>query len=356
MILQIVQHLKPGGLEIMVLELLRLSRFRARMKIVSLEGDKASALQQWPRLIPYQEQLIFLNKPVKFSLSTQAQLRNLIAAEGAKLIHTHHIGPLFYGALSAFFSKAAHVHTEHDAWHYAETSHRRLRLFIKMLNEPVCTAVSDFVAKTLVQYGQSAPQVIKNGVDVHYFAAGDKLAARQALGLSPTAWLLGCGGRLEAVKGHEFLLRALALLDDDYHLAIAGSGALQGALQQLCAQLQLTSRVHFLGFQSDMARFYQALDLFCLPSLNEGYPLSVLEAQACNIPAAISSVGGAVETLAPESGVILHSLEAPLLAEQIAAHFSHPKATQPRQFVLQHADLQQMVNQYDLLFERLLNE
>lgn len=65
-IIQVVQHLRPGGLEVIALEFMRFSSHGKRMKIVSLEGDKESAIKAWPRLEACKDQLIFLTSQKVF--------------------------------------------------------------------------------------------------------------------------------------------------------------------------------------------------------------------------------------------------------------------------------------------------
>ncbi|MCV5754523.1 glycosyltransferase, partial [Escherichia coli] len=80
------------------------------------------------------------------------------------------------------------------------------------------------------------------------------------------------------------LIEAFSHLESHTHLAIAGDGSQREQLEHLVRTLKLEQRVTFLGLVDDMPSFYQSLDLFCLPSLQEGFPLSTLEAQACDIP------------------------------------------------------------------------
>ena len=93
---QIVQHLKPGGIETMVLDLQRfLSDFDVH--IICIEGDRETALSEWERLRTVSSQLHFLDKPAGLQFGTLKQLAKQMRDMKAQWVHTHHIGPLLYG-------------------------------------------------------------------------------------------------------------------------------------------------------------------------------------------------------------------------------------------------------------------
>ena len=95
-----------------------------------------------------------------------------------------------------------------------------------------------------------------------------------------------------------------------------------------------------------MPTFYQSLDLFCLPSLNEGFPLSPLEAQACNIRTLVTDVGASKETLCPESGEFVVPNDALAMADTLITMLTNPTTVAPRAFVQAHGDVQKMAQSY----------
>ena len=128
----------------------------------------------------------------------------------------------------------------------------------------------------------------------------------------------------------------------------------RNALQQQCQQLGIAHRVHFLGLVEQMPRFYQGLDLFCLPSLAEGMPLCVLEAQACGVPVVMSAVGAAADIVCPASGQLLEERDpirlAQLLAQGLLKSCGLRAAT--RAFVCEQGSLSQMAHAYQALYVR----
>ncbi|MDW2019621.1 glycosyltransferase, partial [Vibrio sp. 704] len=100
-VLHVVQHLAPGGLETLVLDMLRFAEPRHDVFVVSLEGAKSQALAKWAKLTEYKSQLHFLNKQPGFSVKTLGTLTAMIKGMKPDVVHTHHIGPLLYGGIAS---------------------------------------------------------------------------------------------------------------------------------------------------------------------------------------------------------------------------------------------------------------
>lgn len=348
-ILQVVQHLRPGGIETLALDLSCFTQADEKVIIVSLEGDLETALAAWPRLKPLHKQLIFLDKKPGLRLTLVAKLITVIKQTGAQAVHSHHIGPLLYAGLAARLAGVKHlIHTEHDAWHLHAYKRRLLQRGAVKLLQPLLVADAQTVADRMRAQLQTRHPitVIRNGIDSDYFTPGNKLLARAHFKLPTKVQIIGCSGRMEQVKGQALLIKAVHKLPLTIHLALAGSGSIEPDLRELVAQLGLTHRVHFLGHIDAMPSFYQALDLFCLPSLNEGFPLSPLEAQACNIAALVTDVGGAKETLCPSSGQFIPANDEKIMAKKLLTMLRSPSDIKPRPYVQQHGDVRVMARAY----------
>jgi len=314
-VVQIVQHLCPGGIEVMALEL--------------------------KKTLPKDTQVILV------SLITR--LANLLREVGATSIHTHHIGPLIYGGLAARLAGIkSHVHTEHDAWHLDKTKRRWQQRLLLALTKPTLIADSEQVAQGIKKYlSQKNVEVIRNGVDLERFIPANQQRARKLMKIHSDVFWIGSSGRLETVKGHRTLIDAMKYLPESTHLALAGSGSQFKALRKQVADLGIQNRVHFMGHLDNMPLFYQALDLFCLPSFREGMPLAPLEAQACGVPVVVSDTGGTRETLCKESGRLVRPGDSKQLAEAITKAQHQKIAVSPRVFVEQTANLLHMAQAYE---------
>ncbi|HWW83232.1 MAG TPA: glycosyltransferase, partial [Vicinamibacterales bacterium] len=123
--------------------------------------------------------------------------------------------------------------------------------------------------------------------------------ARSSLGLPSDAPVAGVIARLTAQKGHAHLFNALGQTPElaSTHLVVIGDGDLRDRLQQRVDSLGLASRVHFVGARRDLGTLLRAMDVFVLPSLWEGLPLSLLLAMGAGVPVVASSVGGVPEVV-----------------------------------------------------------
>ncbi|OIQ26287.1 glycosyltransferase [uncultured Vibrio sp.] len=350
-VIHVVQHLAPGGLESLALDLLAFSTPLNKVMIVSLEGEKKQAIENWPRLKPFANQIHFLEKKPGVKLHTLSQLVKTFNVIKPDVVHTHHIGPLLYAGLaSRLTSVPVRIHTEHDVWHLNNEKHVRLEKMALNVAKPQLVADANLVEETLLNhFSYNNTTTIKNGVDCEKFSPGRKDLARAHFNLPADKKIIGCAGRLETVKGHDLAISALSYMPKCVHLTIAGHGSQRAKLEALAAQYDVLDRVTFLGLVDDMQRFYQALDLFCMPSRSEGFPLSPLEAQACNIRTAVTNVGASKETLCPDSGRLIKANDIHNMADVLFHMLCHGVETQPRQFVLENNDIRNMVKAYESL-------
>jgi glycosyltransferase involved in cell wall biosynthesis len=153
---------------------------------------------------------------------------------------------------------------------------------------------------------------------------------RAELRLGPHDRLLVSVGNLYPVKGHRYLIDALALLAARHptlHVAIAGRGALADALTAHARDLGMAHRVHLLGLRSDVAAILTAADAFVLPSLSEGLPLALLEAMFAGIPIAATDVGEVAVALGHgEAGILVEPANPGALAAALDRLLSDPAA------------------------------
>jgi glycosyltransferase involved in cell wall biosynthesis len=151
------------------------------------------------------------------------------------------------------------------------------------------------------------------------FAAGNHL--RQQLQLKPQQKLLVAVGSLLECKGHRDLVEALHLLREprpELVLAIAGEGPERKRLEQQISDLQLTDRVHLLGYRTDAVDWMTAADLVVHPSHAEGLSLVLIQAQMLRKPIVATAVGGAAEVLAASTDACSSWLVEPGNASHLA--------------------------------------
>ncbi|TCT06572.1 glycosyltransferase [Aquabacter spiritensis] len=347
-VVQIVQRIIPGGIETLALELA--ARLPGENQVLSLEWSNARIVDNWPAMAARSHTFSGLEKPPGLRPDFILALARRLKALAPRAVMAHHIGPLFYGGLAARLAGISRfVYVEHDVWHYENSVDRRLARIASLIARPRIVAVSASVARTVERFMPRCPiTVIPNAVDTDRFVPSDRQAARDRLGLSRTSRIIGAAGRLEPVKGQDVLVAAMAQIPDTA-LVLVGDGSAADALKAQVAALGLSERVHFLGHRNDLPEIYPAFDLVCLPSRNEGLPLSVLEAQACGIPVVATDVGSVREGICPGTGALVPPDDPDTLAAELRAKLAAPATGSPRAFVLQHFSWRRMIAAYETL-------
>jgi glycosyltransferase involved in cell wall biosynthesis len=187
-------------------------------------------------------------------------------------------------------------------------------------------AVSKETLKLLHTYfglPEGKGEVIHYGRPAEYFRPPDpgvRDSLRRELGVGPEVVLCLTVGRLAYVKGYDCLLMALEQLRNksvwkNLHFAWIGGGEQEQEIREKLNKLSVADRVHVLGQRWDMVAWYDASDIFVLPSRYEGMPLSIMEAMAKGLPVLASAVSGIPE----EMGETGRQLTSPVVNEARAA-------------------------------------
>jgi glycosyltransferase involved in cell wall biosynthesis len=165
-------------------------------------------------------------------------------------------------------------------------------------------------------------RLIWNGAPLDEFAPVPReraLRVRRELGFPDDALVVGTIGRLNAQKGHRFLVEAAARLlprQPGARVLVAGDGDLMAELRAQAASLGLADRVVFAGHRTDVPDLLGALDVFCISSLYEGTPLALFEAMAAGKAVVSTSVDGCREVLEDGvTGVLVPPADAAALAD-----------------------------------------
>ena len=132
--------------------------------------------------------------------------------------------------------------------------------------------------------------VINNGifVDKFRYSRHNRKSIREVLSIQDGDVVLGTMGRLSAVKNHGFLISLLTELPVNYRCIILGSGEDRDALEQMAAEKGVQDRLLLAGQVENVHEYLSAFDIFVMPSLHEGMPYAVIEAQAAGLPCVVS--------------------------------------------------------------------
>jgi glycosyltransferase involved in cell wall biosynthesis len=222
-------------------------------------------------------------------------------------------------------------------------------------------AVSRFVASRLRErfhVSDAKISVIPNAVDASAPARPDAGLRAEIVGDVEMPLVLTIA-RLDAQKGLTHLLGAAALIPDVV-FAVAGEGPDREMLEREAAALGLGGRVRFLGHRRDVPALLAIADLFVLPSLYEGLPLSVLEAMAAGVPVVATAVGGTDEVVRDgDTGTLVAPGDARALAAGIRSVLSHPEragrlVASARAYVEREHSATAMVSAMSRLYDELL--
>lgn len=173
--------------------------------------------------------------------------------------------------------------------------------------------------------------LLRNGIDADAFRLGPPDGdARRALGLDPDRPVVGTVGRLERRKGQDLLIEAVARLvrgeaGPRPQALLVGDGPTRPLLAEQARRLGVTGDVRFLGAVADVRPALAAMDVFVLPSREEGMSNALMEAMAAERPVVATSVGGNGEVVTHEqSGLLVPGDDVPALVGAVAGLLRDP--------------------------------
>ncbi len=186
--------------------------------------------------------------------------------------------------------------------------------------------VSNSLFNRLLKFGMPLEKLIyiPNGVEVDLFSKRTKTAYfRKKLNLSLDDKIILVVGRLEKQKGIDYLFQAIPRVINyrpDIRLILVGDGTLKKHLKDLARSLNLDKYIFFMDSYpiSVMPQLYQGADFFCLPSIHEGFPLTIIEAMATGLPIIASKIEGIPDAIVEgENGFLVSPKNPADLAQKI---------------------------------------
>lgn len=186
--------------------------------------------------------------------------------------------------------RIVHAHSSNAKGLHNRILHKFHKLFIRS----VCNRF--FACSTSAAhffYGNNPAVIINNGIDVDKFGYNPqiKMEIRDKFYIPLTAQVIGHVGQFTDIKNHSFLLdifSAYHKYNRNSYLLLVGKGPNQEYIQQKTNDLGLKDKVIFTGSRNDVNRLMQAMDCFVMPSLFEGLPFVLVEAQCSGLPCIVS--------------------------------------------------------------------
>ncbi len=290
------------------------------------------------------------------------QIREYIAEDAIDVVHTHGYKADLYGYFAARGAEKPVVATCHN-WVGGTAAlgiYNRLdRMVLKRFN--AVAAVSDGVRERLLHSGIAAGKisVIANGIDVAAF----ERAEAEALLRGSAEKVIGVVARLDLQKGFEYLLAAVRGLEASFSglkVVIVGEGPDRAAIAQMIEREGLQESVVLAGHRADMPSVYASIDVLVLPSLNEGLPMTVLEAMAASRPVNATRVGAISKVIEDgKTGLLVNPADAAGLRDAIARLLADDGlgrqiAAQGHEWVARHYTAAAMARQYRAVYDEVL--
>lgn len=313
----------------------------------------------------------------------------LIASYRPDIIHTHlaKAGTLgrIAGALAKFIlifrnKKIKIFHTYHGHYFYGYFGPVKSRVFIYIERTLaffcrniviISRLLKDDIVKTYRIVPERKAVVIPLGFNFDKLATGRENGKRfrREIGAQSDEKTVGIVGRLTTIKNHDlFLETAARLIADDtvpsVRFAVIGDGELRQKLERKADKLGIARRVAFTGWRRDMGEVYAGLDVLMLTSVNEGTPVTIIEAMALGIPVVATAVGGVPDLLGAgtdgsssvrQRGVMVASGDDAGLAEGLKLVLTDETTTaaviqRARKFVRREYDAKRLIKDIESLY------
>ena len=228
------------------------------------------------------------------------QLKNFFKQNGSTYHAIHWCGnslssmtPLFFAWKYNIPVRIVHAHNSSAAGLHNRLLHCLHRKFVARITTHHL-ACSSAAAKWFFGNDKNTI-IIKNGIDTdkYKFNPIERSAIRKKLGIAANTTVIGHAGRFCVEKNHTYLLdifNSYLSLNNDAILLLVGKGELENEIKEKAQQLNISSRVMFMGERNDVPQLMQAMDCFVLSSLFEGLPFVLVEAQGAGLPCLVSDI------------------------------------------------------------------
>ena len=253
----------------------------------------------------------------------QADYDDEIASLGGKIYHLPRLvpwSPTYHRTLNSFFAEHAEyqiVHVHQDclssvilktakrhgvqvriAHSHNSSQDKNLKYLIKLYYKRQIPKYATQLFACGREAGEwmfhgASFQILNNAIDAKQYQYNPVRATqmRSMLGIPETSFVVGHVGRFSPQKNHGFLLDIFAEIlkrRENAVLLLVGDGSLRPSIEENAKALGLSEKVIFTGVRSDVPDLMQAMDVFVFPSLYEGLPVTMVEAQASSLPCFVS--------------------------------------------------------------------
>lgn len=309
-ILFVIVQMEMGGSERLVCNIVsKLDRKIFNPSIAWFFGEEV--LDEFRKLeVP----LYHIPKVRRFDLGAMRMLGNIIRQNNIDLVNAHHFMSLLYCVYGCKISNRRKlIYTEHSGLEIEKLSRKWKAAGRYLLGRSdraigVSPGVSKQIQRTF-KLSSAKTVSIGNGVAVELFENNrEKACLKTSLGIKNDEVIIGIVANFHKIKNHIFLLRAFNEITKDgwrSKLLLVGQGFenisenAEPEIRNYIAENRLGQNVLTLGYRTDIPDLLGSMDIFCLPSLNEGLPISLIEAMAAGLPVVGTNVEGIRDLIMP---------------------------------------------------------
>ncbi len=374
LIAHVVYSFDIGGLENGVVNLINHMPYETYRHVVISLTDITDFRK---RIVRDDVEFVALHKPPGHALWLYPRLFKLFRRLRPAIVHSRNLGALEIVVPAWAAGVPVRIHGEHGRDIGDLDGSSKKYQWVRRIYRPFVTyyiALSRDLEDYLIgKVGIPRCRVaqIYNGVDAHRFhpAGMHRPSIADCPFSDPSYWLVGSVGRMQTVKDQTTLarafIRALELspeLKESLRLVMIGDGPLREKSQLLLKQAGCDESAWLPGERNDVSEILRGLDCFVLPSLAEGVSNTILEAMASGLPVIATNVGGNSELIdAGQSGELVPVSDVEAMAQSIVAYARDRARARSvgqvgRAAVERHYSLTAMVQQYQGLYDRVLNE
>jgi glycosyltransferase involved in cell wall biosynthesis len=367
-ITHLITDLDSGGTEIMLYRLLsHMHHSSFQSSVVSMTDDGALGHKIQALGVPVFTLGMRHGVPNPLGLS---RLLRLLRQQRPALLQTWLYHADLLGLLAGKLARVPAIVwnlrcSDMDMQHYSWTSTLVLRVLAALAVVPQAVLVNSEAGRQWHEklgYNPRSWVHIPNGFDLSRFCPDEKARSRfrQSLALSSDSILIGLIARLDPMKDHSTFFKAAHLLlknDSRVHFALVGSEISWENLQ-LSARTQSAEpdkHFHLLGEREDVPRIMAALDIATSSSSSEGFPNTIGEAMACEVPCVVTDVGDSA-FLVSDTGKVVPPMDPEALAEgwqqmiELGEMGRRRLGAAARQRIKEHFNISAIVERYEKFY------
>lgn len=364
----LLPDVKLGGSEKHVIRLasgLRKRGYQAGITCFFQEGSLASEVRD--EGIP----LVCLKAPGGWGPAASLRLFEWLRSNPVDILHTYLFGFHLFAGLPARLAGVPVILSSRRGRAVTHWQKRRERWLDHLGNLFVDRVVccSRESAQWTLEHEKIQPDkvvTIHNGIDESWFSPRPpSLAIRRQIGIPDDALLVGTVANFSPEKGYPDLIAAAASvlkINPRTWFLLVGAGPLQEEIRRRAGSIPEHGRIVFAGYRSDVGDLVNAMDIFVLASVIEGFPNVLLESMAMARPVVATRVGGIPELIdSGENGLLVPPRDAEALAQAILSLIADRDRAarmgiQAREKIKKSFSRDRMVDQYEALYLSLLRD